>query len=58
MLFTADHDEPRRILQKLIAAEINPFVDAVEHGLSRRHLGLAHRGRGLHIDNDRMLKID
>jgi hypothetical protein len=25
MLFTADHDEPRRILQKFIAAEINPL---------------------------------
>jgi len=23
MLFTADHEEPRRILQKFIAAEIN-----------------------------------
>src|SRR5260221_10940420 len=30
MLFTADHDEPRRILQKFIAAEINPFVDEWE----------------------------
>jgi citronellyl-CoA dehydrogenase len=30
MLFTADHDEPRRILQKFIAAEINPHVDAWE----------------------------
>src|SRR6476660_435688 len=30
MLFTADHDEPRRILQKLIAAEINPSVDEWE----------------------------
>ena len=27
MLFTADHAEPRRILQKFIAAEINPHVD-------------------------------
>ncbi|KIZ39469.1 MULTISPECIES: acyl-CoA dehydrogenase family protein [Rhodopseudomonas] len=27
MLFTTDHDEPRRILQKFIAAEINPHVD-------------------------------
>jgi citronellyl-CoA dehydrogenase len=27
MLFTADHDEPRRSLQKFIAAEINPHVD-------------------------------
>ena len=31
MLFTADHDEPRRILQKFIAAEINPFVDEWEN---------------------------
>ena len=30
MLFTADHNEPRRILQKFIAAEINPFVDEWE----------------------------
>src|SRR5216683_7491092 len=30
MLFTADHDEPRRILQRFIAAEINPFVDEWE----------------------------
>jgi citronellyl-CoA dehydrogenase len=27
MLFTADHAEPRRILQKFIATEINPHVD-------------------------------
>src|SRR5438034_10254044 len=31
MLFTADHDQPRRILQKFIAAEINPFVDEWEN---------------------------
>src|SRR6186713_2768342 len=31
MLFTADHDEPRRALQKFIAAEINPFVDEWEN---------------------------
>ena len=30
MLFTADHDEPRRALQKFIAAEINPHVDEWE----------------------------
>ena len=30
MLFTSDHDEPRRILQKFIAVEINPFVDQWE----------------------------
>ena len=30
MAFTPDHDEPRRILQKFIAAEINPFVDEWE----------------------------
>src|SRR3981189_1845692 len=30
MLFTADHEEPRRALQKFIAAEINPFVDEWE----------------------------
>ena len=30
MLFSADHDEPRRILQKFIATEINPFVDEWE----------------------------
>ena len=30
MLFTADHVEPRRILRKFIAAEINPFVDEWE----------------------------
>jgi citronellyl-CoA dehydrogenase len=30
MLFTADHDEVRRALQKFIAAEINPHVDEWE----------------------------
>jgi len=30
MLFTADHEEARRALQKFIAAEINPFVDEWE----------------------------
>ncbi|MGB3447561.1 MAG: acyl-CoA dehydrogenase family protein [Xanthobacteraceae bacterium] len=30
MLFTADHDEPRRILQRFIANEINPHVDQWE----------------------------
>src|SRR6202790_3800603 len=30
MLFPAHHDAPRRILQKFIAAEINPFVDEWE----------------------------
>jgi citronellyl-CoA dehydrogenase len=28
MLFTADHEEPRRALQKFIAAEINPSCNA------------------------------
>src|SRR3981189_986102 len=30
MLFTADHEDARRALQKFIAAEINPFVDEWE----------------------------
>ncbi|KJC57415.1 acyl-CoA dehydrogenase [Bradyrhizobium sp. LTSPM299] len=30
MLFTGDHDEPRRALQKFIAAEINPHVNEWE----------------------------
>jgi citronellyl-CoA dehydrogenase len=30
MLFTAEHDEPRRSLQKFIALEINPHVDEWE----------------------------
>jgi citronellyl-CoA dehydrogenase len=30
MLFTAEHDEPRRVLQKFIAAEINPHIDEWE----------------------------
>ena len=30
MLFTADHDEVRRSLQKFIASEINPHVDEWE----------------------------
>src|ERR1700684_3012268 len=30
MLFTAEHEEPRRTLQKFIAAEINPHVDGWE----------------------------
>ena len=28
MLFTSEREEPRRILQKFIAAGINPFVDS------------------------------
>jgi citronellyl-CoA dehydrogenase len=31
MLFTADHDDIRRFLQKLIAGEINPHVDEWEN---------------------------
>src|SRR6478735_12654370 len=30
MLFTAEHEQPRRTLQKFIAAEINPHVDEWE----------------------------
>src|SRR5450759_3181306 len=30
MLFTSDHEDARRALQKFIAAEINPFVDEWE----------------------------
>ncbi|QCK85511.1 acyl-CoA dehydrogenase [Phreatobacter aquaticus] len=30
MLFTSEHDEVRRSLQKFIAAEVNPYVDAWE----------------------------
>ena len=30
MLFTAEHEEPRRTLQRFIAAEINPYVDEWE----------------------------
>jgi citronellyl-CoA dehydrogenase len=30
MLFTPEHDETRRVLQRVIAAEINPFVDEWE----------------------------
>ena len=30
MLFTAEHEEPRRTLQKFIASEINPHVEAWE----------------------------
>jgi hypothetical protein len=30
MLFTSEHEEPRRALEKFIAAEINPFVDEWE----------------------------
>ena len=30
MLFTADHEEPRRTLQRFIANEINPHIDAWE----------------------------
>ncbi|MBI5130125.1 MAG: acyl-CoA dehydrogenase family protein [Rhodopseudomonas palustris] len=30
MLFNADHDEPRRVLQKFIASDINPHVDEWE----------------------------
>jgi citronellyl-CoA dehydrogenase len=51
MLFTSDHDEPRRILQKFIAAEINPFVDEWEkadifpaHELFRKLGGLGFLG--------------
>src|ERR1700740_253702 len=31
MLFNAEHEDARRILQKFIAAEINPFVDEWEN---------------------------
>ncbi|RJF61737.1 acyl-CoA dehydrogenase family protein, partial [Rhodopseudomonas palustris] len=31
MLFTADHDEPRRILQRFIQSDINPHVDEWEN---------------------------
>src|SRR3984893_10702196 len=30
MLFTAEHEEPRRTLQRFIASEINPYVDEWE----------------------------
>src|SRR5260370_38550886 len=30
MLFTAEHDEPRRSLQRFIAFEINPHIDEWE----------------------------
>src|SRR6516162_8714702 len=30
MLFTSEHEEPRRTLQKFIASEINPHVDEWE----------------------------
>src|ERR1700724_1944377 len=30
MLFTAEHEEPRRTLQRFIASEINPHVDEWE----------------------------
>src|SRR5882762_7711750 len=30
MLFTSEHEDARRALQKFIAAEINPFVDEWE----------------------------
>ena len=30
MLFTSEHEDARRALQKYIAAEINPFVDERE----------------------------
>jgi citronellyl-CoA dehydrogenase len=30
MLFTAEHEEPRRTLQRFIATEINPHVDEWE----------------------------
>src|SRR5882724_3684419 len=33
MLFTADHDDVRRSLQKFIATEINPFVDEWEEAI-------------------------
>jgi citronellyl-CoA dehydrogenase len=40
MLFTADHDEPRWILQKFIATEINPLVDEWEKAEQFRSHGL------------------
>src|SRR6202158_2506843 len=30
MLFSSEHEDARRVLQKFIAAEINPFVDEWE----------------------------
>ena len=35
MLFTPEHEELRRSLQKFIAAEVNPHVDRMGRG---RHL--------------------
>jgi citronellyl-CoA dehydrogenase len=51
MLFTPEHDEARRALQKFIAAEINPFVDEWEkaqtfpaHDLFKKLGGLGFLG--------------
>ena len=51
MLFTADHDQPRRALQRFIAEQINPHVDAWEregrmptHALFKQLGGLGFLG--------------
>jgi hypothetical protein len=33
-------------------------VRPLDHGLGGRHLGLAHRGRGLHVYDDGVLHVD
>ena len=33
-------------------------MSALNHGLGGGHLGLTHRRRGLHVDNNRVLHID
>jgi alkylation response protein AidB-like acyl-CoA dehydrogenase len=42
MLFTSDHEEARRILQKFIAVKINPFVDEWEKAA---RVPMSHRSR-------------
>jgi hypothetical protein len=54
MLFTADHDEPRRALQKFVAGEINPFVDQWEKAEQSRRMCRSRstaieQGRSIHI---------
>lgn len=53
MLFTRDHEEPRRALQKFIATEINPFVDEWEKGdISSAHALFKKLGDLLTDPND------
>ena len=48
----------RRVAGQPLRVELEALVCPFDHGLGCFDLGLAHRGRGLHIDNDGVIQID